>query len=394
MQNPTQQLTMDNKPFLPFAKPSLSAAAIQEVVDCLQSGWITTGPRTQRFETMLGDYLGRPAQSCSSATAGLFMVLKALDLQPGDEVITSPMTFVATLNTIVQAGGKPVLVDVEPGTYNIDLDQMDAAITPRTRALMPVHFAGLPVDLDRVYALAEKHGLRVIEDCAHAIGATYRDRRLGSFGDTQVFSFHPNKNMTTGEGGCITTSDEAIRQQVNLLRFHGIDREAWARFAKDGSPHYDITLPGYKFNFMDIQAALGLHQLPALDGFIDRRAALVKCYYEQLEPLTFFTLPQAPSYPHRHAWHLFAPLINPDQAGLDRDAFIQAMKTHNIGTGIHYRAIHLSSYYQKHYGFQRGQFPHAESISDRVVSLPLFPDMTKDDQSRVIDAIKAIQGGG
>ncbi len=377
--------------FLPFSKPTITPEALAEVTACLQSGWITTGPRTKKFEEMLCAYVGAPhALTCASATAGLFMVLLCLDLKPGDEVITTPMTFAATLNTIVQAGGKPVLVDVEPGTYNMDVSRVAQAITPRTRAIMPVHFAGLPVDLDPLYALAQKHNLRVIEDAAHAIGTAYKGKKIGSFGDIQVFSFHPNKNMTTGEGGCVVTRDDAIVKRVNLLRFHGIDREAWARFGKAGSPHYDITLPGYKFNFMDMQAALGIHQLPLLDGFIERRTALAKRYYERLAGWAQLTLPTLPAYPHRHAWHLFAPLVNPDKAGIDRDGLIDALKTHNIGTGLHYKAIHLMPYYQQTWGFRRGDFPNAEAISDRVLSLPLFPLMTDADQDRVIAALKAV----
>jgi dTDP-4-amino-4,6-dideoxygalactose transaminase len=387
----TNMSETSNVAFLPFSKPTISPAAIAEVVACLESGWITTGPRTKQFETMLQEYLDAPcALTCSSATAGLLMTMIALDLQPGDEVITTAMTFAATLNSIVLAGGKPVLVDVEPHTYNLDVNRLKDAITPRTRAIMPVHFAGLPVDLDVIYALAKKHSLRVIEDAAHAIGAEYKSRRIGSFGDTQVFSFHPNKNMTTGEGGCVTTTDSSMEKRITLLRFHGIDREAWARFSKAGSPHYEIALPGYKFNFMDLQAALGIHQLPALNGFIDRRTTLVRRYYEKLADWPELTLPGQVSYEHRHAWHLFAPLINPDAAGIDRDGFMAAMRGHNIGTGLHYQAVHLSPYYRDNFGFRRGDFPNAEAISDRVVSLPLFPTMTEADQDRVINAMTAI----
>ncbi len=374
--------------FLPFSRPSISAEAIAEVTACLESGWLTTGPRTQRFEAALCDYFAaESAQTCSSATAGLLMALLALDLQQGDEVITTPMTFAATLNCIVLAGGVPRLVDVEPGTYNIDIAQVEAAVGKRTRAIVPVHFAGLPVDLDRLYALADRHGLRVIEDAAHAIGAQYRGRRIGSFGDTQVFSFHPNKNMTTGEGGAIVTRDAAMRRRIDLLRFHGIDREAWARFGKAGSPHYDIVLAGYKFNFMDIQAALGLHQLKSLDGFIDRRCELAERYLVAFADCQGLELPAVVNYPVRHAWHLFAPLVNSDCVGFDRDRFMELLKEKNIGTGLHYRAIHLSTYYAERFGFRRGQFPEAERISDRIVSLPLFPDLSAVDQERVIETV-------
>lgn len=375
--------------FLPFSRPSISRAAIEEVVQCLESGWITTGPRVQQFEEALKHYLGAPqVLALSSATAGLHLVLLALDLKPGDEVITTPMTFAATLNTIVLAGGTPVLVDVEPHTYNMDVQRLADAITPRTRAILPVHFAGLPVDLEPLYALAEKHGLRVIEDAAHAIGTAYKGRRIGSFGDTQVFSFHPNKNMTTGEGGCIATRDEQLAERLALLRFHGMDREAWDRFGKRGNQHYEIVLPGFKYNMMDFQAALGLHQLPALDGFIARRTELARRYQQVLKDWPQWTLPGTPDYLHRHAWHLYTPLLNPEAAGMDRDAFMTGMKARNIGTGLHYRAVHLYSYYRDRYGFERGDFSNAETISDRIVSLPLFPAMTDTDQDRVIAAMR------
>ncbi len=377
-----------NDEFLPFSRPALDRAAIDEVVACLESGWITTGPRVKKFEEELKTYLQAPhALALSSATAGLHLALAALKLKPGDQIITTPMTFAATLNTIVLAGGTPVLVDVAPASYNIDVSRLAEGITPRTRAIMPVHFAGLPVDLDPLYQLANTHGLRVVEDAAHAIGAEYKGRRIGAFGDTQVFSFHPNKNMTTGEGGCVTTRDDALAADIALLRFHGMDREAWNRFGKGGSQHYEIITPGYKYNMMDIQAALGLHQLPQLDGFIRRRTELVLRYQRLLADWPQWTLPKIPRYAHRHAWHLYAPLINPQLAGMDRDAFMQGMKARNIGTGLHYRAAHLYPYYAEHYGFKRGDFPYAESISDRIVSLPLFPTMTEADQDRVIAAM-------
>jgi len=236
----------NDQEFLPFSRPSISQAAIDEVVACLKSGWITTGPRVKQFEEDLKAYIGTPhVLALTSATAGLHLVLVALGLKPGDEVITTPMTFAATLNTIVLAGGKPVLVDVEPGTYNMDVTKIEKAVTKRTRAIMPVHFAGLPVDLDPLYEIAKKHNLRVVEDAAHAIGTEYNGIRIGGFGDIQVFSFHPNKNMTTGEGGCVAARDDRLISNVSLLRFHGMDREAWDRFGKKGNQHYEIIAPGY-----------------------------------------------------------------------------------------------------------------------------------------------------
>src|SRR5258708_8748973 len=298
-------------PFLAFSRPDLQDGEIDEVVAVLKSGWLTTGPRVQRFEAALQEYLGAPhVLAVSSATAGLHLATLALGLRPGDGVITTPLTFAATLNTIVLGGGTPVLVDVNPATFNIDVDRVAKAIGPRTKAIMPVHFAGLPVDLDPLNALAEKHGLRIIEDCAHAIHTDYKGRRLGSFGDTQVFSFHPNKNMTTGEGGVIATRDAALAKAASVQRFHGIDRDAFNRFSKEGSQHYDVVAPGFKYNMMDIQAAIGLHQLPKLDDFIEARTRLADQYRERLAGLANgMLLPDSPPYPHRHAWNFLTLFV-------------------------------------------------------------------------------------
>lgn len=377
--------------FLPFAKPWISDEAIAEVVDCLRSGWITTGPRVQKFEEMLRLYCDSPyALTMSSATAGLFLALKALKLKPEDEVITTPMTFVCTANVIVQAGAKPVFVDIEEGTHNIDIAKIAEAITPHTKAIMPVHFHGLPVDLDPLYTLAKQHHLRIIEDAAHVIGAEYKGRRIGSFGDTQVFSFHPNKNMTTGEGGCVTTRDENLAHAMTLNRFHGIDRAAWNRHDKSGSQHYDVVEPGFKFNMMDMQAALGIHQLQDLNVSIDRRTQLAQRYTELLSGWDEIILPQAPLYEHKHAWHQYGICLIPEKAELTRDDFIEAMKEHNIGTGLQYCATHLYSFYKNNYGFNIGDFPIAEKVGQTIVSLPLFPKMSEEDQDRVVNAMKSI----
>jgi len=377
--------------FLPFSKPDISQDAIDEVVACLSSGWITTGPRVAQFTQDLQNYLSCPiVLPLASATAGLHLALLAMDLAPGDEIITTPLTFAATLNVIVLAGAKPVLVDIDPDTRNIDADLIEAAITKKTRAIMPVHFAGLPVDLTKIYALAEKYNLRVIEDAAHAIGAEYAGKKIGSFGDIQVFSFHPNKNMTTGEGGCVSTRDEILAKKISLLRFHGMDREAWNRFGKSGTQDYEIVLPGFKYNMMDIQAALGIHQLKALDGFIKRRTQLAIRYQQILADWPEWRLPAAPTYPHLHAWHLYAPLLQSEKININRDDFMREMKEKNIGTGLHYRAVHLYPYYREKFGFKLGDFPHAEYVSERIVSLPLFPLMSDADQDRVIDVMQSI----
>lgn len=377
--------------FLPFSRPCISQVAIDDVVTCLKSGWITTGPRVAEFTEALKEYFHtNHALPLMSATTGLHLALLAMDLKPGDEVITTPLTFAATLNTIVLAGGKPILVDIDPRTLNMDLELLENAITDNTRVIMPVHFAGLPVDLDKLYEIANRHGLRVLEDAAHAMGTEYKGKRIGSFGDTQVFSFHPNKNMTTGEGGCVVTTDQQLADQVARLRFHGIDRQAWNRYGKAGVQDYEIVLPGYKSNMTDIQAALGIHQLKELSGFIARRQTLAHRYQEALADWPQWTLPQPSAYEHLHSWHIYTPLINEDAAHMNRDEFMQVMKEKNIGTGLHYRAAHLYPYYRQAFGFKPGDFPCAEDVCERIVSLPLFPSMTDAEHDRVLDVMYTI----
>lgn len=381
----------DEQEFLPFVRPCISEQTITDVVECLRSGWIATGPKTQLLEKKLQSYLGSPhVQLVTSATAGLHLVLLALGVRPGDEVITTPMTFVATLNVIALCGAKPVLVDVEPGTYNIDVTKIEAKITPKTKVIMPVHFAGLSVDLDPLYDIAHKHNLRVVEDAAHAIGSEYKGKKIGSFGDIQVFSFHPCKNMTTAEGGCIASRDDELANKINRMRFHGIDRDAWNRYSKGGSQHFDVILPGYKCNMSDLQATIGLDQLAQLDAGNKKRQGLVQRYYDQLQGWEELILPTKPSYDHFNSWHIFAPLINTKNCGLNRDDFMTKMKEHNIGTGLHYPAAHTFSYYQQEYDYKIGDFPVAEHIGNHVVSLPLFPSMTIEDHNRVINAMKHI----
>ncbi len=384
---------MTTQEFLPFAKINLSEEAIAEVVATLRSGWITTGARVQKFETMLSEYhADRRALCLASATAGLQLALMAIGLKEGDEVITTPFTFVATLNTIVLAGGKPVLVDIDPKTLNINAANIEAAITPKTKAIMPVHYAGLPCDMDEIYALAKKYNLRVVEDAAHAIGTEYKGKKIGSFGDIAIMSFHPNKNMTTGEGGAVITDDENVIREISRLRFHGIDRDAFNRFGKTGSQQYDVVTAGYKYNMMDIQAALGIHQLPALDGFIENRTKLAARYMEILGGWDELELPQAPAYTHKHAWHLFTPRLKQNAAGLDRDGLINSMKAENIGLGLHWQAAHSFSFYADNYGFKPSDFPHALSAGERIFSLPLFPQMTIAEQDRVIKALEKVLG--
>jgi dTDP-4-amino-4,6-dideoxygalactose transaminase len=377
--------------FLPFARPSIGDEEIAELVDTLKSGWITTGPKVERFTSDFAEYVGgRFAVPVSSATAGLHVALLALGVGPGDEVVTTPMTFVATLNTIVHCGAVPVLADVDASTLNVQVEEIEKKITAKTRAIVPVHYVGQPVDLDPIIELASARRIAVLEDAAHAVGAEYKGRRIGSFPTTSVFSFHPNKNMTTGEGGMVVTEDEEVFERASLLKFHGMDRESWKRFAKAGSPRYDVELPGFKYNMMDIQAALGLHQLRRLEGFLAERARLAKRYDDALAGTVGLILPSRVPYPVRHAWHLYTPLVDVDRLTIDRDRFMSELKTRNIGTGLHYTAAHEFSYYANRFGWQPEDFPQAHFVSERIVSLPLFPGLSDDDQDDAIAAIREV----
>jgi dTDP-4-amino-4,6-dideoxygalactose transaminase len=377
--------------FLPFARPSIGEEEIAELTDSLRSGWITTGPKVERFAAAFAEFVGgRYAVPVSSATAGLHVALLALGVGPGDEVVTTPMTFVATLNTIVHCGAQPVLADIDAATLNIRVEEIEARLSPRTRAILPVHFVGQPADLDPILELASSRGIAVLEDAAHAVGAEYKGRRIGSFPSTSVFSFHPNKNMTTGEGGMVVTEDEAVFEKASLLKFHGMDREAWKRFAKPGSPRYDVAVPGFKYNMMDIQAALGLHQLKRLDGFLRERERLAARYDEALDGLPGLILPQRVAYPVRHAWHLYTPLLDIDRLAIDRDRFLDELKRRNIGTGLHYTAAHEFSYYASGFGWRPEDFPEAHFVSERIFSLPLFPGLTEADQDDVVEAVSEV----
>ncbi|MCM0081913.1 DegT/DnrJ/EryC1/StrS aminotransferase family protein [Geomonas sp. Red32] len=377
--------------FLPFSIPTIGEEEINEVVDSLRSGWITTGPKVKRFEDAFKEYVGAPhAVPLSSATAGLHLVMLALNLKPGDEVITTPMTFAATVSMIVQAGGKPVLADIEPGTLNIDVNEIRKKITPKTRALVPVHFAGQPCDMDEIFALAKEHNLTVIEDAAHAIGTEYKGARIGSLDSVSVFSFHPIKNITTGEGGMVATRNEQLAEEISLMKFHGMSREAWKRYQASGTPNYDIMMPGFKYNMMDLQAALGVHQLAKLDSFIEMRTVLANFYTEALYEVDEVLTPLEVPYPHRHAWHLYTPLIRIEELTINRDEFMNELKKLNIGSGLHFKAIHHHPFYRETLNVEPGELPHADYASDRILSLPLFPLMTLDDARDVVEAIKTV----
>jgi dTDP-4-amino-4,6-dideoxygalactose transaminase len=300
------------------------------------------------------------------------------------------MTFASTVSMILLCGGKPVLVDIEPGTLNIDAAKIREKISSRTRAIIPVHFAGQSCDMDAIFALAKEYNLTVIEDAAHAAGTEYKGRRIGSLDSISIFSFHPNKNITTGEGGMVCTSDESLAEEVSLLKFHGMNREAWKRFAPSGTPNYDIVLPGFKYNMMDIQAAIGIHQLPKLDDFINRRKEIAEFYNEAFSDVPELALPALAPYEQRHAWHLYTPLVRIEKLTIDRDRFMTELKSHNIGTGLHYKAIHHHAWYMENMPQPAGSLPNADYASDRILSLPLFPKMTMDDARDVVIAVKSV----
>jgi dTDP-4-amino-4,6-dideoxygalactose transaminase len=373
--------------FLVFGSPLIGEEEIAEVVACLRSGWVGTGPKVQRFEGMLAEYVGAAEVRClSSCTAALMLALRVLGIGPGDEVLVPTMTFVASANAVEHTGATPVMIDSEPGTGLIDLDAAEAAIGPATRAIVPVHFAGRPIDMDRLNALRDRHGLAVVEDAAHAIGAEWRGRRIGGHGNVTAFSFYVTKNITTVEGGALATEDPAIAARVERLALHGLSLGAWARFSDEGFRHYEVVEPGFKYNMTDLQAALGLHQLPQLDEWIDRRAELWERYDELLSDLPLETPPPA-AEGTRHARHLYQVLLERD-AGLTRDELLERLINRRIGTGVHYRGVHLHPYYRDRYDLAPEDFPVATMISERTLSLPLSPKVTEADQDDVVLALR------
>jgi dTDP-4-amino-4,6-dideoxygalactose transaminase len=366
--------------YLPFARPTIDEDTIAGVAEVLRSGWITTGPKVQEFERALSEYLGgRMVRTFTSATGALEVALQACGIGSGDEVIVPAMTFAASANVVVRVGARPVFVDVELASRNLDPALLEEAITPRTRAIMPVHFAGLAADMEKIYAIAGRRKLRVIEDAAHAIGTRWKDRRIGSFGDIVSFSFHPNKNMTTIEGGALSLPSDAELKAVELQRFHGLERDA------EGNA--DVVLPGGKYNLSDVSARIGLSQLEQLEGFIQKRRQLVKRYFGRLTTEPPCLLPRSDD--DRHSWHIFAPLLPLQRVELTRGQFIKAMHERGIGVGVHYPALHLFSAYRK-LGYKEGDFPNAERIGRETVTLPLFPSMQVSDVDRVCDAVSDI----
>ena len=378
--------------FLPFHQPTIEADDEQAVVEVLRSGWITTGPRTKRFEHDLAAYTGaRHCVAVNSCTAALHLALEATGVGPGDDVITSPITFASTANVVVHRGARPVFVDVEPDTLNIDPALIEHAIMPRTRAIIPVDFAGQPCELDAIMSIAKRHGLTVIEDAAHSIGAAFKGQRIGSIADMTAFSFYATKNITSGEGGALTTDSTEWAERVQIMALHGISRDAWKRYGTSGYSHWDILAPGYKYNMFDLQGALALSQLAKIDRFYARRVAVKARLDAGLRDLPGLAFPAERPNRH-HAFHLYPIIVRVEELSVDRDTVMNAIQAENVGIGIHFRAVHLHPYYEKTFGFTRGMFPNAEYYSDRTISLPLHPGMTDADADAVVAAVRKVIG--
>ena len=384
-----------DKPFLPFALPEIGDEEIAEVVDALKSGWVTTGPRTRRFETDFAAWLGDPQLYCiavNSATAGLHLALEAAGITAGDEVITTTHTFTATAEVVRYLGADVKLVDIDPATMNIDPAAVEAAITPRTRAIVPVHYAGLAADMPALLDIARRHGLKVVEDAAHALPTTSGGGLVGTLAsDATVFSFYANKTITTGEGGMLVTRNEALAQRARVMRLHGMNRDAFDRYqSKVPSWYYEVIAPGFKYNLTDIAAALGIHQLRRAHAFHAQREKLVAAYDTALAGLPLVLPPHAPAG-DKHAWHLYVVRLA-DAAGVGRDRFIERLFAAGIGCSVHYIPLHLHPYWRDRYGLQPAMFPHSQHAYERMVSLPLYTRMNEGDVARVAAAIRAALG--
>lgn len=376
--------------FLPFSRPSISEEDAAAVMEVLRSGWLTTGLKTTEFEQAFCDYTGCcGAVALSSATAGMHLVLAALGIGPGDEVITPSMTWVSTVNLIVLAGATPVFVDVDRDTLLVSPESIEAALTDSTKLIVPVHFAGAPVDIESIRELAASRNIFLAEDAAHALGTQYRSEQIGRRGNS-IFSFHPIKNITTGEGGMFCSDDIELMDCIRRLKFHGLGVDAYDRHTQGRSPQAEVLEPGYKYNMTDLSAALGTSQLARVDEFNNRRTELATRYCECFEQVDEIMPLSNPSYPIKHAWHLFIVRLDTDKTKLSRDDFMRELKQRNIGTGLHFRAVHLQKYYTESMGTYRGMLPNTEWNSDRICSLPLFPQMTIDDVDDVVNTIKEV----
>ncbi|HDS1236118.1 UDP-4-amino-4-deoxy-L-arabinose aminotransferase [Pluralibacter gergoviae] len=375
--------------FLPFSRPALGAEEIAAVTEVLQSGWITTGPKNQALEKAFCDLTGNQhAIAVSSATGGMHVTLMALGIQQGDEVITPSLTWVSTLNMIALLGAEPVMIDVDRDTLLVTPEAIEAAITPRTKAIIPVHYAGAPVDIDAIRVIGERYSIPVIEDAAHAAGARYKGKHVGAEG-TAIFSFHAIKNMTCAEGGLIVTDNDRLAKRIRSLKFHGLGVDAFDRQAYGRAPQAEVIEPGFKYNLADINAAIALVQLAKLEQLNARRREIARHYLRALADTPFLPL-SLPEWPHHHAWHLFIIRVDEAACGISRAGLMEALKARGIGTGLHFRAAHTQKYYRERYPQLR--LPNSEWNSERLCSLPLFPDMTPEETSRVITALRELSG--
>ena len=384
--------------FIPFSRPWVDETEIEAVGEVIASKWISTGPKTAEFEQRFAEYIGvKHALAVSSCTAALHLSLVAAGIGEGDEVITTPYTFTATAEAIGYTGARPVFVDIHPLTLNIDVSKIEDKITPRTKAIMPVHFAGLPCDIDGILDICQEHELVFIDDAAHAIPAEYNGHHIGSIGDLSAFSFYANKNLTTGEGGMITTNSDYFASIIKPMRLHGLDKDAWARQSNRSIWYYEVASQGYKYNMTDIQAAMGLCQLMKLDKQHEIRRKYAQIYEAELSEVREIMTPQAEDLNpigkqaiSVHSWYLYIIQLQTSQIKINRDEFIDAMGDRNVECSVHYIPLHLFAFYQKLYGYQEGDFPNAEFAFQRVVSLPMHPGLTEEDIYIVIDTIKKI----
>lgn len=376
--------------FLPYHRALIEQEEISAVLETLRSGWLTTGPRVREFEAEFGRYVGvRHAVAFSSCTAALHLALAAIGIREGDEVIIPTMTFAATGEVVLYFKARPVLVDCNKETFHLEPEHVARAITTRTRAILPVHFAGYPCDMDAILSIAKEHGVRVIEDAAHALPSRYKNRVIGTLGDISCFSFYATKTLTTGEGGMATTESSELAERMRMLSLHGINKDAWKRYTAEGTWRYDILETGYKYNLTDLQASLGLAQLRKCDAMWARRAALAERYDAALGALDCFAIPQIPR-DGQHAWHLYVIQVNPSALRIDRNRVIEELRSRGIGTSVHFIPLHLHTLYQRHLGYRTGQFPNAEEHFERAISLPIYPAMTDEDINRVIEAVHEI----
>jgi dTDP-4-amino-4,6-dideoxygalactose transaminase len=378
--------------FLVFGSPLIGEEEKKEVLDCLETGWLGTGPKVARFEQDFRAYKQAGfAVAMNSCTAALHLSILAANIGPGDEVITTPLTFCASVNAIIHAGAQPVLADVDPTTFNIDPVRVEAQITTRTKAILPVHFAGRPCDMDGLGMLVKKHGLLLIEDCAHAIETTYKGKHVGTFGEFGCFSFYVTKNVATGEGGMVLTPREDAANRLKILALHGMSKDAWKRFTDEGYKHYQVVECGFKYNMMDIQAALGIHQLRRVEASWRRRQEIWQIYQRAFRDLPL-TLPAPPEEGTRHAYHLYTVLVDFERTGVSRDAFMGAMTAENVGVGVHYRSIPVQPYYAERFGWKPEDYPNSVSIGEKTVSLPLSAKLTDEDVHDVIRAVRKTLG--